>query len=240
MDFTDSPTALLDPPDTLPEAQDTNHAAPTRAAPHSVAHSPSHLPPPPSPPPPPDSRSRVPEFLEDPALLDALLDDYLEGLLPLHRLASAHGLTVADLLLLLETPLVSGLLDGLTRHAELQAHRLALIARPRAVARLAFVGETDPADRRTLPPAVESRSRETTRKAAAHIERISRPPRPSRPTKPVAPACDAPQASAHPDGDRDDDRFPSPTLSEAPEPVPNHPSRGRNPSHPPPEPVECG
>lgn len=124
----------------------------------------------------------------DPRRRDALLDDYLRADLPLPELASRHDLTVRQLLALLNSPEISGILNALERAAQNQARRVAALARPRALAALRDAVDADPALNRLLTPALHVRSRETTRSAAASLLRAApadptrRPPTRKTPT----------------------------------------------------------
>ena len=131
---------------------------------------------------------QAPPHALSPDQLDALLQDYCRGDLTLPDLAANHGLSSTQLLDILDHPRVAATLDRLAEHARLQARRLAALAQPIAIDRLRRLATSDPGDHRLLPPAVEARTRETTRKAAAHLARLAAARPASDPKPPKAPA----------------------------------------------------
>lgn len=134
------------------------------------------------------TNEHAPPALLSPDQFDALLQDYCRGDLTLPDLAANHGLSITKLLDILDHPRIAATLDRLAEHARLQARRLAALAQPIAIDRLRRLTTSDPGDHRLLPPAVEARTRETTRKAAAHIARLAAARPPSDPKPPKAPA----------------------------------------------------
>ena len=174
-----------------------------------------------------------------PDQLDALLQDYCRGDLTLPDLAANHGLSITKLLDILDHPRIAATLDRLAEHARLQARRLAALAQPVAIDRLRRLTTSDPGDHRLLPPAVEARTRETTRKAAAHIARLAAARPASDPKPPKAPA----KAPTQPDGaprasGGATPANPAPRTNHTP-PMRNAPDRsGAHANHQPPTPAE--
>ncbi|HZW10619.1 MAG TPA: hypothetical protein VFF69_12010, partial [Phycisphaerales bacterium] len=184
------------------------------------------------------------EFLADSKRLDCLLGDYLDGQLKLHNLAAAHHVTVVELIAILDHPDVVAILDALIRHAALQAERIAILVRPEAVEKLAELARRDPEYNTILPPLIQARSRETIRKAAAQIERISNPKPLRSATRPrVTPVAAVPpvggEGSAPPTGAAS--HHPSPSAPSAPGNSPaGAPSLApENPDPPPRAPRPC-
>jgi hypothetical protein len=128
-------------------------------------------------------------------LLTNILDDYLDGDLSLLNIAERNNISLRRLLAILETPEVTALLDNLTAAAQRHARRLVAIARPAAIARLRTIAAEEP-DATPLT----ARQNETARKAAAHLERLSRPKgHPATRQTPCATAVPAAPPEAKPD-----------------------------------------
>lgn len=110
-----------------------------------------------------------------PAQRDEIIAAYLSPDITLTDLAASQNLSLPDLLAFLELPSTLETLDTLERIAARRDRLLSISARRCALDRLVQLVRVDPTERRLLTPTLEARARETSRRAAATLERLTRP-----------------------------------------------------------------
>lgn len=153
-----------------------------------------------------EDRSPAPGRDPSPTLLNSLIADYLSGDIPLPMLAERNGLSMPQLVEILDSPTVKGVLDAMERIAIERARKLAALARAASIEKLNELTTRDPGLTRTLTADQELRNRETARRAATTLERVTRPetrPETKRtPTQPTPSDAAAQPDCAHPDLDQ--------------------------------------
>ena len=149
-----------------------------------------------------------------PAQRDEIIAAYLSPDVTLTDLAASQNLSLPDLLAFLELPSTLETLDTLERIAARRDRLLSISARRCALDRLVQLVRVDPTERRLLTPTLEARARETSRRAAATLERLTRPASPTSISSPRPAAERAepakPEKTAPPAFDPALARFPSP------------------------------
>ena len=110
-----------------------------------------------------------------PAQRDEIIAAYLSPDITLTDLAASQNLSLPDLLAFLALPSTLDTLDTLERIAARRDRLLSISARRCALDRLVQLVRVDPTERRLLTPTLEARARETSRRAAATLERLTRP-----------------------------------------------------------------